>query len=160
MPNRVKCLHVLAAPSLPTSYTERVDGMPAQLGLGSCGQAAASGELSVVEDIRQHPNWTEFREPAHQAGLRSCGSLPFKNDQGEVLGVFGIYYRRIMRPSPEDIALVTEFTRLAGLAVRQQQRDAERLQSELRFRATNAVVRSDDHLQASLLGNLVSNAIR
>src|SRR5690606_10137079 len=39
-------------------------------------------------------------------------------------------------PTPDDIALVTEFTRLAGLAVRQQQRDAERLQSELRFRAT------------------------
>ncbi|MBD9414151.1 EAL domain-containing protein [Pseudomonas sp. PDM16] len=129
-------LRVLAAPSLPASYADAVDGMPARLELGSCGHAAASGELTIVEDIRTHPNWIEFREQSRQAGLRSCWSLPFKNDQNQVLGVFGIYYRRTSLPSHEDIELVTEFTRLAGLAVRQQQRDAERLQSELRFRAT------------------------
>ncbi|WP_137974168.1 EAL domain-containing protein [Pseudomonas sp. F(2018)] len=129
-------LRVLAAPSLPAIYTATVEGMSARLELGSCGHAAASGELTIVEDIHNHPNWTEFREQAQLAGLRACWSLPFKNDQQEVLGVFGIYYRRQSRPSREDIELVTEFTRLAGIAVRQQQRDAERLQSELRFRAT------------------------
>lgn len=129
-------LTVLAAPSLPAAYTEQVDGLPARLGSGSCGHAAASGELTVVEDIRQDPSWAEFREAAQQAGLRACWSLPFKNDQGEVLGVFAIYYRRRARPAPEDVALVTEFTRLAGLALSQHQRAAERLQSELRFRAT------------------------
>lgn len=129
-------LRVLAAPSLTKHYVDQVDGCAAQLGVGSCGHAAASGELTVVEDIREHPYWADYREVAEQAGLRACWSLPFKNDQHEVLGVFGIYHRRPMRPTPHDIALVVEFTRLAGLAVRQQQRDAERLQSELRFRAT------------------------
>jgi GAF domain-containing protein len=37
-----------------------------------------------------------------------------------VLGTFGIYYHHCASPSAEDIALVTEFTRLAGLAVQQQ----------------------------------------
>ena len=129
-------LRVLAAPSLPGQYVEQVDGSAARLGVGSCGHAAASGELTVVEDIREHPHWLDFREAARLAGLRACWSLPFKNDQGDVLGVFGIYHRRVTRPSADDIALVVEFTRLAGLAVRQQQRDSERLQSELRFRAT------------------------
>ena len=36
---------------------------------------------------------------------------------GEVLGVFGIYHRHPMHPLAADIGLVTEFTRLAGLAV-------------------------------------------
>ncbi|MDX5372164.1 MAG: PAS domain S-box protein [Pseudomonadaceae bacterium] len=129
-------LQVLAAPSLPTSYVETLDGVAAVPGAGSCGHAAACGELSVAEDIRQHPHWADSREAARLAGLRACWALPFKNDQNEVLGVFGIYHRKVMRPTPDDIALVVEFTRLAGLAVRQQQRDAERLQSELRFRAT------------------------
>jgi len=129
-------LRVLAAPSLPGHYVEQVDGCAARLGVGSCGHAAASGELTVVEDIREHPHWLDFREAARLAGLRACWSLPFKNDQGDVLGVFGIYHRRVTHPSADDIALVVEFTRLAGLAVRQQQRDSERLQSELRFRAT------------------------
>ena len=129
-------LRVLAAPNLPAAYNELIDGFPAQLGSGSCSHAAASGELSVTEDIRQDASWAEFRDAALQAGLRACWSLPFKNDQGDVLGVFGVYSRRQTRPAPEDIALVTEFTRLAGLAVRQHQHDSERLQSELRFRAT------------------------
>src|SRR5690606_28489880 len=129
-------LQVLAAPSLPTSYVETLDGVAAVPGAGSCGHAAACGELSVAEDIRLHPHWADSREAARLAGLRACWALPFKTDQNEVLGVFGIYRRKVMRPTPDDIALVVEFTRLAGLAVRQQQRDAERLQSELRFRAT------------------------
>lgn len=129
-------LRAHAAPSLPVSYIEAIDGIVAAPGIGSCGHAAATGEMTVVEDILQHPNWAGFSELAQQAGLRACWSLPFKNDQGAVLGVFGIYHRRPMHPFPTDVALVTEFTRLAGLAVRQHQRDAERLQSELRFRAT------------------------
>ncbi|MFG0379466.1 EAL domain-containing protein [Pseudomonas sp. zbq_18] len=129
-------LRVMAAPSLPTDYIALIDGLPAQLGLGSCSHAAASGELTVTEDILKDPYWAEYRDAALHAGLRACWSLPFKNDQGQVLGVFGIYSRHPTRPAQEDVALVTEFTRLAGLAVRQHQRDSERLQSELRFRAT------------------------
>ena len=34
-------------------------------------------------------------------------------------GTFGIYYGQPGRPSKADIALVTEFTRLASLAVQQ-----------------------------------------
>ena len=52
--------------------------------------------------------------------LRACWSLPFKDDSNRVLGTFGIYYHHCASPSNEDIALVTEFTRLAGLAVQQQ----------------------------------------
>lgn len=129
-------LKLISAPSLPNSYSRAVDGIAAQLQVGSCGHAAASGELAIAEDLQQHPHWQPYRELAAQAGLRACWSLPFKNDQGEVLGTFGVYYRRVAHPAPDDIALVTEFTRLAGLAVRQHQRDKERLQSELRFRAT------------------------
>ena len=72
-------------------------------------------------DLRDHPHWLEFREAALRAGLRACWSLPFKNDRGRVLGTFGIYYGKPARPSRADIVLVTEFTRLAGLAVQQSQ---------------------------------------
>ncbi|MBD9485575.1 PAS domain S-box protein [Pseudomonas sp. PDM14] len=129
-------LNLISAPSLPNSYSRAVDGIAAQTQTGSCGHAAATGELAIAEDLQQHPHWQAYRELTAQAGLRACWSLPFKNDQGEVLGTFGVYYRRVAHPAPGDIALVTEFTRLAGLAVRQHQRDKERLQSELRFRAT------------------------
>lgn len=112
-------LHVAAAPNLPMAYRQAIDGIEAALEVGSCGHAARSGELVIVEDLGSHPYWRNFQNDAQAAGLRACWSLPFKDDNGQVLGTFGIYYNKPARPSAADIALVTEFTRLAGLAVQQ-----------------------------------------
>lgn len=110
-------LHLGAAPSLPEAYCQAIEGIEAALEVGSCGHAAASGELVIAEDLSQHPYWRDYQSVALAAGLRACWSLPFKDDSGQVLGTFGIYYPQPSRPSAADIALVTEFTRLAGLAV-------------------------------------------
>jgi PAS domain S-box-containing protein len=110
-------LHIGAAPSLPETYSQAIDGIPAALEVGSCGHAASSGELVIAEDLSRHPYWKNYQALALHAGLRACWSLPFKDDSGQVLGTFGIYYPQPTRPSAADIALVTEFTRLAGLAV-------------------------------------------
>lgn len=110
-------LHIGAAPSLPEAYCRAIDGQQAALEVGSCGHAAVSGELVIAEDLSQHPYWRDYHSVALAAGLHACWSLPFKDDNGQVLGTFGIYYPQPNRPSAADIALVTEFTRLAGLAV-------------------------------------------
>lgn len=110
-------LHLGAAPSLPQAYCQVIEGIEAALQAGSCGHAAASGELVIAEDLSQHPYWRDYQGVALAAGLRACWSLPFKDDSGQVLGTFAVYYTQPTRPSPADIALVTEFTRLAGLAV-------------------------------------------
>lgn len=112
-------LHLAAAPDLPDAFREAIDGIEAVLEMGSCGHAARSGELVIAEDLGTHPYWQTVQEQTRAAGLRACWSLPFKDDNQRVLGTFGIYYRTPVRPSAADIALVTEFTRLAGLAVRQ-----------------------------------------
>ncbi|MGH8354161.1 MAG: bifunctional diguanylate cyclase/phosphodiesterase, partial [Pseudomonas sp.] len=130
------CLRVLAAPSLPANYSQAIDGQQPGLELGACGYAVASGEMVMAENLQQHPHWLDARELALSAGVQACWSLPFKDDGERVLGTFGIYYRSQTAPSHEDIALVTEFTRLAGLAVQQQRREAQRQESEQRFRAT------------------------
>jgi PAS domain S-box-containing protein len=110
-------LHLGAAPSLPKTYCQAIDGIQAALGVGSCGHAASSGELVIAEDLSQHPYWRDYRTITQAAGLHACWSLPFKDDNGQVLGTFGIYYPHPTRPTNADISLVTEFTRLAGLAV-------------------------------------------
>ncbi|MNF33478.1 Oxygen sensor protein DosP [compost metagenome] len=115
-------LHLAAAPSLPEPYRQAIDGLQAQLELGSCGHAACSGELVIAENLDTHPYWQAFRTQALDAGLHACWSLPFKDDNARVLGTFGIYYDQPRRPSQADIAMVGEFTRLASLAVQQLQR--------------------------------------
>ena len=117
-----QCLHLAAAPSLPESYRQAIDGLPAQLELGSCAHAACSGEMMIAENLETHPYWQAFRTQALTAGLHACWSLPFKDNNARVLGTFGIYYEQPMRPSQADIALVAEFTHLASLAVQQLQR--------------------------------------
>lgn len=114
-------LHIAAAPDLPASYQQAIDGIVAAPEVGSCGHAACSGELVFAEDLATHPYWRDFQAETQAAGLHACWSLPFKNEHDQVLGTFGIYYRKPARPSPGDIALVTEFTRLTGLAVQQHQ---------------------------------------
>ncbi|MBV5277050.1 diguanylate cyclase, partial [bacterium] len=43
------------APSLPDFYNTALEGLEIGQGVGSCGTAAFTGELVVVEDIATHP---------------------------------------------------------------------------------------------------------
>lgn len=81
-------------PSLPDNYNQAIDGVKIAAGVGSCGNAAATGELTVVEDIQRHPFWREFKHLAHKAGLKSCWSQPILNRDQQVLGTFAIYHRQ------------------------------------------------------------------
>ncbi|MDP2244338.1 PAS domain S-box protein [Pseudomonas sp.] len=116
-----QCLHLIAAPDLPEPYRQAIDGLQAKLELGSCGHCACSGELVIAENLATHPYWQAFRAQTQAADLHACWSLPFKDDNARVLGTFGIYYHQPRRPSQAEIALVTEFTRLASLAVQRLQ---------------------------------------
>ena len=129
-------LHTAAAPTLPTAYLQAIEGIEALPGVGSCGHAAATGELTIAADLQQHPNWANYRQLVESFGLRACWSLPFKNEHDEVLGTFGVYYEEPTQPCASDIRLVADFTRLIVLAIEQSRREVDREDSEQRFRAT------------------------
>lgn len=109
-----------AAPSLPAFYTEALNGTRIGPAVGSCGAAAFSGELVIVEDIHTHPNWTPYRELAQQADLRCCWSLPFKNAEAKVLGTFAVYQRDVASPDDKILQLLAQYSNLAELAVSRQ----------------------------------------
>lgn len=129
-------LHTAAAPTLPEAYLQAIEGIEALPGVGSCGHATATGELTIAADLQQHPNWANYRQLVASFGLRACWSLPFKNERGEVLGTFGVYYDEPTQPSASDIRLVADFTRLIVLTLEQSRREDERENSEQLFRAT------------------------
>ncbi len=93
-------LYTGCAPSLPQDYNAAVDGLEPAVGHGSCGSSAALGTRVIVEDIEHHPYWEPYAHIARAAGLAACWSTPFKDQHGQILGTFGIYYRRPR--SPED----------------------------------------------------------
>ena len=87
-----------AAPRLPDFYNEAIDGLEIGPGEGSCGNAAHTGERTIVEDAMTHPYWVKFRKLAKKAKLRACWSQPILSAAGKVLGTLAIYYREPRTP--------------------------------------------------------------
>jgi diguanylate cyclase (GGDEF)-like protein/PAS domain S-box-containing protein len=140
-----------AAPSLPTFFNAAVDGLKPGIGKGSCGTSAFTGEPVIVDDIRSHAYWASYTGLAERAGLRACWSIPFKDKSGHVLGTFGIYYAQPRSPSQNELDLIIEFARIAGLAVERGRTDASLRQAATVFESTNEGVVITD-MQPRIVG--------
>jgi len=117
-----------AAPSLPTFYNQAIDGVEIGPTVGSCGAAAFTGKLVMVEDIMTHPNWEPWRELAQRAGLRACWSHPIVSADNKILGTFAIYRREPSVPSATELKLIQQSAGLAAIAIeRAQHHESERL---------------------------------
>ncbi len=110
-----------AAPSLPITYTEAIDGLVIGPCVGSCGTAAYRAEQMIVCDIATDPLWADYRDLALGHGLRACWSTPILSSTGKVLGTFAIYYREPRSPIPHERELIEQITHLASIAVEREQ---------------------------------------
>lgn len=136
-----------AAPHLPDSYNQAINGVEIGPNVGSCGTAAYFAKRVIVEDIATHPYWENYKELPLRAGLKSCWSEPIKDTQGKVLGTFAMYYDTIKSPTELDLELITEAARLASLAIeRSRSMEFQRLAVKIFDRLPLALVisNSDD----------------
>ncbi len=106
-----------AAPSLPEAYVRAIDGVTIGEGVGSCGTAAATGRLVVVEDVYAHAYWSDYLDAAAVAGIRACWSHPILDSVNRVLGTFAVYYRTPRRPAAWELEMISDFSQLAGIAI-------------------------------------------
>jgi PAS domain S-box-containing protein len=124
-----------AAPSLPPAYVHAIDPVRIEVGQGSCGTAAASREMVVVEDVEQSELWTGYASIAVSYGLRACWSVPIFDDARALLGTLAMYYREARAPSAPEVDLIQFAASLAAFVI-QRHRDAEKLRtSEARLEA-------------------------
>jgi PAS domain S-box-containing protein len=128
-PERLHVRHG-AAPSLPPTFTDRVDGQRVGPRAGSCGTAAFRGEPVVVEDIATDPLWDDYREIALSHGLRACWSTPIFDPQRRVLGTFALYLRSPGRPHDRHWELIEMATSTAAIAIERKHADDEIARSE------------------------------
>lgn len=119
-------LHPGSAPSLPPQYLAAVDGVVIGPNVGTCGAAAWSGRLTITEDIATDPKWAPIRELPLSVGLRHCWSMPIKASEGAVLGTLAFYGRAPRVPRREQLALLSDSARLAGIAI-ERHRTMEKL---------------------------------
>ena len=121
-----------AAPSLPKSYTDAIDGGFIGPAAGSCGTAAYRKEPVIVSDISQDPLWANYRDLALPHGLQACWSTPVLASDGRVLGTFAIYSREPRSPTPQQQNIIDQITDLASIAIERKQAEEER-QAHLGF---------------------------
>ena len=115
-----------AAPSLPRSYTDAIDGAFIGPVAGSCGTAAYRNEPVIVSDIAHDPLWTDYRDLVLPHGLRACWSTPIRASAGRVLGTFAIYSREPRSPTPQQQNMIEQITDLASIAIERKRADDER----------------------------------
>lgn len=124
-----------AAPSLPDTYNEAIDGLTIGPYAASCGTAAYWGEAVIVEDIENHCLWTDFRDLALSYGLRACWSRPICSTVGKVLGTISIYYREPHTPNRYEQELTAKATQLARIAIERSFAQEELLRSNAMLKA-------------------------
>ena len=106
-----------AAPSLPTFYSEKLNGMEIGEKVGSCGAAVYLEKRVIVEDISTHENWKYAKNLAKRVNLHACWSQPIFSSTNEILGSFAIYYNRPKKPSSFDEHLIEDIASITGIAI-------------------------------------------
>lgn len=123
--NRVK---PIAAPSLPQSYSDALDGASIGPDVGSCGTAAYRGVPIEVTDISTDPLWADYKGLALPLGLMACWSSPIKARDGRVVATFAFYYETKRGPTTLERAIVETCVHLCAIAIEHdeaQQRNYE-----------------------------------
>jgi PAS domain S-box-containing protein len=118
-----------AAPRLPQSYIDAIDGVAMGPTGGSCITAAYRAAPVVVADIAVDPLWAAYRHLPLAHGLRACWSTPILSSEGQVLGTFALYSREPRRPHPQDLEVLEQIAAVAAVAI-QYQRAHERIRHD------------------------------
>lgn len=106
-----------AAPNLPQSFRDAIDGMEIGPCAGSCGTAAYLGRPVYVTDIETDPLWADYRLIAQQHGIRSCWSTPIREKAGSLIGTFAILHRTERSPTRDEIEAIDMITEHVAHAI-------------------------------------------
>src|SRR5499433_3680772 len=118
--------HNAAAPSLPSSFNDPIEGAPVDCETGPCGMAACLKTQVIASDVASDPRWpaSVFRPLALAHGLRACSSTPMLSLAGDVLGTFAIYQDEPASPTPLQQELIARATHIANIAIERTQGEA------------------------------------
>lgn len=95
-----------AGPSLPKDYAAAINGIKIDETVGSCGAAATTQQLVVVEDLYDHPNWAPYLDVVRQTDYHACWSHPIISSDGVTYGTFAIYYKTTRGPTDIELNLI------------------------------------------------------
>src|SRR5437016_4328116 len=127
-------LRYAAAPKMSDEYRVATDGVSIGPHVGSCGAAAYLRQPVFVSDVLSHPHFANFKDLIVRTGLRASWSSPIVSHDGRVLGTFGMFYREVREPGPDEIQLIDYASRIAGIAIESKRAEEKLRQDERELR--------------------------
>lgn len=122
-------LELASAPGLPPAFRELRACTRVAADSDPCGAAAWHKRPIVVQDLAAEPEWRTRSGVPLDLGLRASWAQPILSSRGRLLGIFAVYARDPVRPSPEDEALMQRVAHIACIAMEKHRmvRELERM---------------------------------
>ena len=111
--------HTGAAPSMPATFNDALEGLTVEAAAGPCALAALTGSQVIAEDLGSDLHWQQslIRPLALGHGLRAQWSTPICSRDGRVLGTFAIFQDHPSSPTQVQQDLITQVTHIASIAI-------------------------------------------
>ena len=126
-------------------------------GRGPTGLAVATGEIQVMQDIPDDPDFEPWRDEAVGHGFRSSAAVPLVHD-GEGFGVLNLYADREAAFDDEEVAVLEELAgdvAYASDAIRIRERLEERVKEMQGVRAAAELLERNGRSLTRILEDVV-----
>jgi predicted ATPase/signal transduction histidine kinase/GAF domain-containing protein len=129
---RSKTFEFGVAPSLPSSYTNPIEGASVVSDDSPRGRSISEKTQVIAEDIGSDPRWLEAPCRAHvlEHGLRAVWSTPICSRAGSVIGTVCVYQQEPGSPSSHHLEIIAHVAHLASIAIERSQAEAVLKRSE------------------------------
>jgi len=124
--------HTAAAPSLPATFNDALEGLTVTASAGPCGLAALTTSQVIAEDFESDSHWQKslIRPLALAHGLRAQWSTPVCSRDGSVLGTFAIFQDHPASPTQLQQDLIAQVIHIASIAIERALNEEALKQSE------------------------------
>jgi PAS domain S-box-containing protein len=111
--------HTGAAPSMPATFNDALEGLTVEVSAGPCALAALTGSQVIAENLESDLDWQQslIRPLALGHGLRAQWSTPICARDGRVLGTFAIFQDHPSSPTQVQQDLIAQVTHIASIAI-------------------------------------------
>jgi PAS domain S-box-containing protein len=111
--------HTGAAPNMPATFNDVLEGLTVEATAGPCAVAALTGSQVIAADLESDLHWQQslIRPLALDHGLRAQWSTPIHSRDGSVLGTFAIFQDHPSRPTQVQRDLIAQVTHIASIAI-------------------------------------------
>ena len=111
--------HTGAAPSLPATFNDTLEGLTVEVSAGPCALAAFTKSQVIAENLESDLDWQQslIRPLALGHGLRAQWSTPICSRDGSVLGTFAIFQDHPSSPTQVQQDLIAQVTHIASIAI-------------------------------------------